>query len=304
MADGCAVATFGDTSVLVTAVSKSKSISGAGFIPLTVDYKQKAAAAGRIPTNFLRRELGPSEKEILTSRLIDRSLRPLFPNGYYCETQVMCNLLAVDGVNDPDVLSINAASAALSVSDIPWNGPIGAVRVGMIDNELVVNPSRREMLGSTLNLVVVASAQNLVIMLDATADCVLQQDFLKAIKLGVRECQFVVQGISRLQKEIGKQKRPIDEKALLGIPEDLAEATKSLGELRLKDIFTNSSFNKLERDGAVTEVRNDVVDKLKQNFSNYDSAVVNEAFSRLTKSVFRDLILDTKVRYGSFCHKI
>lgn len=297
MADGCAVATLGDTSVMVTAVGKAKGSPGVGFVPLVVDYKQKAAAAGRIPTNFLRRELGPSEKEILTSRLIDRSLRPLFPDGYFCETQIMCNLLAVDGVNDPDVLSINAASAALSVSDIPWNGPIGAVRVGMVENELKVNPSRREMSQSTLNLVVVACNQNLVVMLDGTADCILQQDFLKAIKLGVKESQAVIHGIQKLQKEVGKVKRPIDEKARMEVPQDLAEAAKSFAELRLKDIFQNFTFDKIGRDQAVSEVRTDVVDKLRQSFPDYDSSLVNEAFSKLTKYTFRNLILDDKSRF-------
>lgn len=118
---------MGDTTVLVTAVAKQKS-SVSGFMPLVVDYRQKSAAAGRIPTNFLRREMGPSEKEILSARLIDRSLRPLFPAQFKCETQLVCNMLSVDPANLPDVLAINAASAALSLSDIPWNGPIGAVR--------------------------------------------------------------------------------------------------------------------------------------------------------------------------------
>eukprot|EP00064_Thunnus_orientalis_P011649 superscaffoldBa00001701_g11680 len=108
---------------MVTAVSKTKP-SPSQFMPLVVDYRQKAAAAGRIPTNYLRRELGTTDNEILTSRLIDRSIRPLFPAGYFYDTQILCNLLAVDGVNDPDVLAINAASAALALSDIPWNGPI------------------------------------------------------------------------------------------------------------------------------------------------------------------------------------
>lgn len=144
-ADGTAVGTLGDTSVMVTAVSKTKANPSANFLPLTVDYRQKSAAAGRIPTNFLRRELGPSEREILTSRLIDRSLRPLFPENYYFDTQLICNMLAVDSVNNPDIVCINAASAALSLSDIPWEGPVGAVRVGMIDNELILNPTRKEM---------------------------------------------------------------------------------------------------------------------------------------------------------------
>lgn len=132
-ADGCGIARLGDTSVMVTVVSKTKP-SSSNFMPLTVDYRQKAAAAGRIPTNFHRREMAPSEHEILTSRLIDRSLRPLFPHNYFYETQIVCNLLAVDGVHDPEVLCINASSLALSLSDVPWNGPVGAVRVGMIGN--------------------------------------------------------------------------------------------------------------------------------------------------------------------------
>lgn len=129
LADGSAVATLGDTSVMVTAVSKSKP-TNSNFLPLVVDYRQKSAAAGRIPTNFFRRELGPTEREILTSRVIDRSIRPLFPANFQCDTQIICNMLAVDGINSPDIISINAASAALSLSDIPWNGPVGAVRVG------------------------------------------------------------------------------------------------------------------------------------------------------------------------------
>ncbi|CAG0925659.1 unnamed protein product, partial [Notodromas monacha] len=131
MTDGSAVARVGDTSVMVTVVSKSKAASpGQSFMPLTVDYRQKAAAAGRIPTNFLRREIGSSEREILAGRMIDRSVRPVFPVGYFQETQLVCNLLSVDGVHDPDIVAINAASAALSVSDVPWDGPIAAVRIG------------------------------------------------------------------------------------------------------------------------------------------------------------------------------
>ncbi|RZF43079.1 hypothetical protein LSTR_LSTR001257 [Laodelphax striatellus] len=202
--DGCAVAEQGDTSVMVTAVSKPKP-TPSSFLPLVVDYRQKAAAAGRIPTNFLRRELGPSEHEILVSRVIDRSLRPLFPAGFNYETQLVVNLLAVDGIHDPEILSINAASAALCLSDIPWNGPIGAVRVGLIDNEVVINPSRKELTNSDLNLIVVATSQSLVVMLEGFCNNILQQYFLKAIKSGVKECQKIVQCDGRELDEI----RPI-----------------------------------------------------------------------------------------------
>ena len=296
MADGCAVAQFADTAVMVTAVGKSTKSSSVGFVPLTVDYRQKAAAAGRIPTNFLRRELGPTEKEILTSRLIDRSVRTLFPDGYGCETQLMCNLLAVDGNNDPDVISINAASCALSLSDIPWNGPVGAVRVGMVDNELVVNPTRREVLHSALNLIVTAADQNLVVMLEGSSDGILQQDLLKAIKFGVRECQGVIQEIRRFAKEFGKPKRELDEKSTTKIPEEITNAVKSLCELRLKEIFKDFSLDKLARDNAVSAVRTNVVEKLRESFPSAEGSVIHEGFSKAVKSIFRNLILDEKVR--------
>lgn len=128
-ADGSAIVSLGDTSVMVTAVCKDQLSSNSSFLPLIVDYRQKAAAAARIPTNFLRRELGPTEHEILTSRVIDRSIRPLFPENFHFDTHIMCNMLAIDNANDPDVIAINAASAALSVSNIPWNGPVGAVEL-------------------------------------------------------------------------------------------------------------------------------------------------------------------------------
>lgn len=127
-ANATAVCEMGDTAVMVTAVSKAKPTPGTNFMPLVVDYRLKNAASGRIPTNFMRREGGPSEKEILSARLIDRSVRPLFPYDYRTETQLVCNMLAMDAVHSPDVLAINAASLALSLSDIPWNGPVGAVR--------------------------------------------------------------------------------------------------------------------------------------------------------------------------------
>lgn len=190
---------------MVTAVSKTKA-APSSFLPLVVDYRQKSAAAGRIPTNFFRRELGPSEKEILTSRVIDRSLRPLFPNKFNYETQVICNMLAVDSVNNPDVVAINAASAAVALSDIPWNGPVGAVRLGFIDNEVIVNPTRKELQESILNLILTATHRNLVVMLEGSANAILLQDLQKAIKIGAKEAQNVIQSIEKLQKAFGKPK--------------------------------------------------------------------------------------------------
>ncbi|CAL8113864.1 unnamed protein product [Orchesella dallaii] len=291
MADGCAVASLGDTSVMVTCVSKSRVGSNQSFVPLTVDYREKYAAAGRIPTNFLRRELGFTEREILTSRIIDRSIRPLFPPGFNWDTQLVCNLLAVDGVQDPDVISINAASAALALSDIPWNGPIGAVRVGIVDNNMILNPNRKEINQSDLNLVVVAADMNLVVMLDATANSLLQPEFLKAIKTGVREAQVIVSAIRGLRKEHGKEKRGFEK---VNINEELVEAVTSISSVRINDVLCDDGLDKISRDNAINEIRSDVVDKLKESFT--DGGQISEAFSMVVKNNFRSNILKNRVR--------
>ncbi|XP_046485612.1 polyribonucleotide nucleotidyltransferase 1, mitochondrial [Neodiprion pinetum] len=293
LADGCAVASIGDTAVMVTTVSKVRA-SNNSFLPLVVDYRQKAAAAGRIPTNFFRKELGPTEHEILTSRLIDRSLRPLFPDKYCYDTQVMCNILAVDGVNDPDIISINAASAALSLSDIPWNGPVGAVRVGLVDQEILINPTRRQMQKSDLNLIVSAMANSLIVMLEGSANDILQPDFFKALKVGVKECQNIVQSILQLQKQYGKAKRQIQ--AIPETQEEIKESIKILSEMRLREIFRDHKHDKISRDNAVNNIRTDVIEKIKQEHPNIDSTVVSEEFSALSKEIFRSLIFEDNVR--------
>ncbi|XP_077284945.1 polyribonucleotide nucleotidyltransferase 1 isoform X2 [Arctopsyche grandis] len=294
-ADGCAVAKLGDTSVMVTAVSKIKSSSNS-FLPLTVDYRQKSAAAGRIPTNFLRRELGPSEREILTSRVIDRSLRPLFPTGFNCETQIICNMLAVDSVNSPDIIAINAASAAISLSDIPWNGPIGAVRIGKIDDELIINPTRKELQGSNLNLIVTATRQNLLVMLEGHADNILQQDLLKAIKLGTKEAQVVIAAIEKLQKNYGREKRPIDGDIEINL--EMLNTVRSFSVMRLREVFSNYNHDKLSRDVAVNNIRSDVVSSVRETYGADDSdgAKTTEYFNSVCKEVFREIIFEQDIR--------
>lgn len=278
---------------MVTAVSKTKP-SSVNFLPLVVDYRQKSASVGKIPTNFLRRELGPTEQEILTSRLIDRSMRPLFLENYSCETQIMCNMLAADGVNNPDIVAINAASTALSISDIPWNGPIGAVRVGFIENEVVVNPTRKELLSSSLNLIVAATKHNLVVMLEGQANNILQQDFLKAIKIGTRECQHIITAISKLQKVYGKRKRILEEHVELR--GEILEALRSLTQMRAREIFKTYDHDKLSRDYALNIVRSDVFEKVKAAFPDCDYNLVNEGINKIIKQEFRDLIFEENVR--------
>ncbi|XP_026480125.1 polyribonucleotide nucleotidyltransferase 1, mitochondrial-like [Ctenocephalides felis] len=292
--DGSAVAKIGDTSVMVTAVSKPKSHNVGNFLPLVVDYKQKSAAAGRIPTNFLRRELGPTETDILTSRLIDRCLRPLFPPNYLNETQLVCNSLAVDSIYNADVPAINAASAALSLSDIPWNGPIGAVRIGLKDSELIVNPTRIELQKSTLDLIVCATKQNLVVMLEGKADNILQQDLLKAVKFGTREAQGIISSIEKLQKSHGKTKRELN--ILPEVSDDLISAIKSLSEMRIREIFRNYNHDKISRDNELNLVRSDIVEKVRASFTDIEPTVIVDEFNKISKKIFRDLIFEDDIR--------
>ncbi|XP_050300970.1 polyribonucleotide nucleotidyltransferase 1, mitochondrial [Anthonomus grandis grandis] len=293
LADGCAVGTIGDTSTMVTVVSKAKP-SPSSFLPLVVDYRQKSAAAGRIPTNFFRRELGPSEKEILTSRLIDRSLRPLFPDNYYYDTQVVCNMLAIDGINNPDIIAINTASAALALSDIPWNGPIGAVRVGMIDNEVLINPTRKELHESKLNLIISATKRNLVVMLEGNADSIPIHELQRVIKQGTKETQHIISEIETLRKEHGKPKRAID--PILTLSEEVNEALRSLSEMRIKEIFQNYTLDKIARDNALNEVRGNVLEKIRFSFPDSDSNLVSEGYNKLVKQIFRNLIFEKEQR--------
>src|SRR2546423_8358902 len=152
-ADGSVTVQMGETIILVAAVAATKAKPGQDFFPLTVDYREKAAAAGKFPGGYFKREGRPTEKEILTSRLIDRPIRPLFPKGWYNEVQVQSIVLSADGENDPDMLAVVGASAALMVSDIPWDGPLGAVQIGRINGQLVANPTHTEMVESDLDLV-------------------------------------------------------------------------------------------------------------------------------------------------------
>lgn len=217
ISDGSCVASVGDTHVLVAAVSKNQT--GSGFmVPLTVNYREKAAAGGRIPTNHLRRELAPTEREILISRIIDRSLRTNFAPGFYGETQISCNLLSVDSINEPDIAAINAASAALALSDIPWYGRIAAVRVSLLDNQVLVNPTRREMSKSACNLIVTAKNNRNVLMMEGYCNQpITLNDLLKLIKKGQKETQTIIREIDTLVKMHGKAKRPVDQ---LNFPSD------------------------------------------------------------------------------------
>src|SRR5437667_636480 len=175
-ADGAVTVQLGETIVIVAAVAATSAKPGQDFFPLTVDYREKAAAAGRFPGGYFKREGRPTEKEILTCRMIDRPIRPLFPKGWYNEVQVQSILLSADGENDPDILSIVGASASLMVSDIPWDGPLGAVRVGRIGGKFIANPTHAEQAESDLDLVYVGNANDIV-MYEGAAKEITEADF-------------------------------------------------------------------------------------------------------------------------------
>src|SRR5438045_6460283 len=207
-ADGSALITFGETMVLVTAVADKKAREGIDFFPLTCDYQEKPFAAGKIPGGFFKREGRPAEKEILTSRLIDRPLRPLFPKGFRCETQVIATVLSHDRENDPDMLSLLGASTALVLSDIPWNGPIAAVRIGRVGGRFVINPTTSQLATSDMN-VIVAGSRDAIVMVEGGAQMVPEAVLLDALFTAHEALQPLIALQENLRSAVGKPKRTV-----------------------------------------------------------------------------------------------
>ncbi|HTZ97425.1 MAG TPA: polyribonucleotide nucleotidyltransferase [Terriglobales bacterium] len=208
-AHGSAVVRIGDNVVLATAVANADPREGIDFFPLTVDYREYTYAGGRIPGGFIKREGRPSEREILTSRQIDRPIRPLFAEGFRCETQVIAFVLSADTENDPDVAAINGASAALTISDIPFLGPIGAVRVGLVGGQFIANPTYSEMRDSLLNIMVVGTAEGIV-MIESGAKEVKEETVVDAIEFGHTEIKKICAALNDLRKKVGKPKRQVE----------------------------------------------------------------------------------------------
>src|SRR3954449_2968877 len=224
-ADGAVVATYGESKLLATVVASKEPKEGIDFLPLTCNYQEKFYAAGRIPGGYFKREGRPSERETLVSRLIDRPIRPLFAEGYRCDTQVIVTVLSHDLENDPDVVAMVAASAALTLSGVPFMGPIGAARVSFINNEYVLNPSLDEMKDSQLDLVV-AGTVDAVLMVESEAKELPEEVMLGAVMFGHRHFQPVIQAIIELAEKAAKEPRELKvvdnaalEKEMLGIVE-------------------------------------------------------------------------------------
>src|SRR5271155_4968097 len=208
-AGGAAVVRFGENVVLATATSNPEPREGIDFFPLTVDYREYTYAGGRIPGGFIKREGRMSEREVLTSRQIDRPVRPMFAEGFKCETQIIAFVLSADTDNDPDVSGINAASAALTISDIPFLGPLGAVRVGLVEGRFIANPTYAEMAESLLNIMVVGTAEAIV-MIESGAKAVKEETVVDAIEFGHTEIKKICGALKELQAKAGKPKRTVE----------------------------------------------------------------------------------------------
>jgi polyribonucleotide nucleotidyltransferase len=290
LADGAVIVSCGETVVLVSAVSATVVKEGQDFFPLTVDYREKAAAAGKFPGGYFKREGRPTEKETLTSRMIDRPLRPLFPQGYFYDTQIISILLSADGQNDPDILALNGASAALCVSDIPFAGPIGAVRIGRVNSQFVANPTHAQRAQSDLDLVYVGTETD-IIMIEGAANEVPEVDFVKALEFAQEYAREMIRIQKELASQIGKAKR---EMPLLQVNPDLLEiAYRVAGDRIEAALYTEG---KVARTKAADALREEVKLAILEKHPEADPFSISQAFDHVQKKAFRISILDRQKR--------
>ena len=290
LADGAVTVTCGDTTVLACAVSATMVKQGQDYFPLTVDYREKAAAAGKFPGGYFKREGRPTEKETLTSRMIDRPLRPLFPQGYFYDTQIISILLSADGQNDPDILALNGASAALSVSDIPFAGPVGAVRVGRVNGEFVANPTHDERAQSDLDLVYVGT-ENDVIMIEGSAQELPEAEFVEALEFAHGHAREMIRIQKELAAMVGKPKRDAE---LLKVDQELLDiAYRVAGDRIEQALYTEG---KVARSKAVDALREEVKAAILEKNPEADPFAISQAFDYVQKKAFRVSILEKQKR--------
>jgi len=290
LADGSVTVQSGETIVVVTAVSATQTREGQDWFPLSVEYKEKAAAVGLFPGGYFKREGRPSEKEILTCRMTDRPLRPLFPKGYLYDTQIVAILLSADGENDADILSMNGASAALCVSDIPFAGPIGAVRVGRVNGEFIANPTHTERADSDLDLVYVGSKTE-VIMIEGSAIEMPEEDFIKALHFAQGHAATLIEAQEELARLAGKPKREVP---LMEVDPQVLDIATEVAADKIEGAIYNKS--KVERNKAVAALREEVVTAVRERFPEAPTAAIDEAFDSLKKKAFRKSIFEKGVR--------
>jgi polyribonucleotide nucleotidyltransferase len=288
-ADGAALVRYGETVVLVTAVAAQELKTDTDFFPLTVDYQEKTFAAGKIPGGFFKREGRPSEKEILTCRLIDRSIRPLFSEGLRCETQVIATVLSADRENDPDVVAMLGASVALQVSDIPFNGPLAGVRIGRINGRWVINPTQSQLLESDMDIFL-SGSRDAIVMVEGGAKMVPEDEILEALFTGHEAIQPLLQIQEEIRWEIGKPKRQVP---LAELDVAMVRQVEQLALSKLQQAIEIPE--KLERYKQIGEIKGEVVAKMVAEFPQKEKDIKG-AFDELKRNCFRGLIIQRERR--------
>lgn len=288
-ANGAVLVRYGDTVVLVAATASAEPREGVDFFPLTVDYEEKMYAAGKIPGGFIKREGRPAESAILCSRLIDRPIRPLFPEGFRNDVQIIATVLSVDQDNPPEIAAMIGASCALCVSDIPFMGPIAGVRVGRVDGEFVINPTEEQRAKSDLNLTV-AGSHDAVMMVEAGANELPEEVILESILFGHQEIRRIVEFQNEIAKACGKEKREVK---LFQVPEDLDRAIRSYAAEKLDAAVRNP--DKLKRDEDIAAVKAEVVEHFIEEYSEATKEIAY-VLHKMTKEIVRRMITHEKIR--------
>jgi len=289
-ANGSVWITYGETVVLVTATAAKEEKPDMGFLPLTIEYQERLYSVGRIPGSFFRREIGrPTEKETLSARFIDRPLRPLFPDGYMTETQVIATVLSADQQNDPDTLAMIGASASLIISDIPFHDAVAGVRVGYIDGEYVINPTKDQLVDSRMDLIV-AGTRSAVVMVEGGADNLSEEEVMEGIFFGHEKLQVILDLQEELRSVLGKPKREVMQPK---IDEALAKRVAELGEAGITEVI--STADKMQRGRLYDEVKERVVSRLEEEQEGCGGQA-SELLSALKKKMMRDKIVVEKSR--------
>lgn len=288
-ADGSVVARYGDTMVLATAVSSKTIKEGLDFFPLSIDYLEKTYSAGKIPGGFFKREGRPTEKEVLTSRLIDRPMRPLFPKGFSCETQGIVNVLSYGDENIADILGIIAMSAAFQISDIPFNDSVGAVRIGRVSGSFVINPDLREAEECDLSLIV-AGTEDAVVMVEGSAQEMSESNLLEAIEIAHKEIKRLCEVQKEFRSKYGKEKRVVVAPV---INEDLKN---TVAEMCLEEIKKAVVIqDKMRRQAALDEILHEAIEKINTGEDDVSRDIAT-VFNDIEKKLVRDMILDDNIR--------
>ena len=289
-ADGAVIVTYGGTSVIATVCAEKKPKTGIDFFPLTVNYQEKSYASGKIPGGYFKREGRPTERETLISRLIDRPIRPLFVKEFKNETQVIATVLTYDHENDPDIVAMIACSAALTISGIPFKGPIGAAKIGLIDNEMILNPKVEDIENSQLELVV-AGTKNAILMIESEASELSEKMMLEAVMFAHESMQEVIEMIINLARKCAKDPMIIEEK-------DNADITSFIdGEVRSKLEKAFQVTDKQERYNQVGIIKDEMIEKLNEKFDdNYDEIEASGVFKDIESSIVRSSILKESKR--------